>query len=465
MVVTGAVVCCVYVRQRQPAPPGPPTVELAGADPEVAQAVEEAREAVRKAPRSSQAWGRLGMVLAVHDFHADAVVALGEAERLDPTEARWPYLQGKILEQGHPEQALRKLRRAVELSGQQAARVRFAKLLLAQGYLNEAETEFRQAEQADPQDPRALLGLAQVARARNDVNRCLELLPRVLGHPWTRKGAHVLLAEVYTQVPGKEAEGERIRLVTAGLPDDAGWPDPYAEEAWRLQVGKHARIKHADTLLEAHRLEEATALLHDTTLLYPDYDQAWLSLGKALLQSGNFRGAEHACREAIRCGPGRSESHFELASALYCQRGHRPDALTEAASAFREAAQLAPTDYRAHHGLGLCLQEQGDPGQAVSAYRAALGCRPDYPEAHRYLGQLLAEIGRQAAAAARVQRLVGCPAVIDVALPIQVEALAHVRYAAQRAPHDPVARQALDQLRTELPLGPDGSDEARPPPS
>src|ERR1700737_3807065 len=60
-----------YLR-RVPAPE-PPVVDLQGAEPTVAAAIEEARAAVKRARASSDSWGRLGMVLLAHQFWEDAL--------------------------------------------------------------------------------------------------------------------------------------------------------------------------------------------------------------------------------------------------------------------------------------------------------------------------------------------------------------------------------------------------------
>src|SRR5207244_6695765 len=60
------------------AAPSPPEVDVSGADPDVAEAVEAARSAVKWSPHSAAAWGRLGMVLRAHDFGREANAALAE---------------------------------------------------------------------------------------------------------------------------------------------------------------------------------------------------------------------------------------------------------------------------------------------------------------------------------------------------------------------------------------------------
>src|SRR5262249_28969766 len=125
--------------------PEPPEIALAEAHPEVAAAVEKARLKVRQEPRSAAAWGALGQLLRACDFPPEAAVCFAEAERLAPTEARWPYLCGESLTlRGTLEAALPHLRRAVELSSGHetdafAPRLRLAETLLAVGQFDEAE--------------------------------------------------------------------------------------------------------------------------------------------------------------------------------------------------------------------------------------------------------------------------------------------------------------------------------------
>src|SRR4051812_22603606 len=73
--------------------PAPPAVDLGAAPPAVADAVEAARQAVRRSPRSGAAWGELGMVLQANGYAAEAYACFVEAERRDPRDPAWPYFQ------------------------------------------------------------------------------------------------------------------------------------------------------------------------------------------------------------------------------------------------------------------------------------------------------------------------------------------------------------------------------------
>jgi tetratricopeptide (TPR) repeat protein len=447
----------VWFALRPVSPPLPREFDLAATDPEVAEAVREARLAVLQSPRSGRAWGRLGMILMTHDLRAEAVPCLEEAEQLEPDEPRWPYLQALALQMGDPARALVKLRRAAALShGRGVPRLRLAEALLAQGELVEAEALFREANRDDPGGPRAQVGLAQVALAQGRFADSVPYLQAAAHCRPAAKRVHVLLAAAYGRMPGKAADADHERELVSHLADDPSWPDPYLEELAGLQVGWQARVEWANNLRRQGRRREARDVLREATALYPHSDWVWLSYGKLLLETEDYRAAEEAFRTAIRLGPRRFESHFQLGTALYNQKKSRTLALAEAAEAFRDAAHLTPTDARAHFAIGVCLHEQGDPGcraQALAAYQAAVRHRPDYPDAHRNLGVLLAEIGREAEEAAVLQHLVGCGATGAVALVVRIEAVRHLRFASQAAPRDAEARQALARLLAEFPAG------------
>ena len=133
---------------RQPAIPTLPDVDLADADPAVKSLIASAQAAVRRAPRSADAWGRLGMVLAAHSFYPESVVCFASAQRFDPEEPRWPYFQGVVLTLDDPDAAIAQLRRGEALcaNGSDAPRLRLAEVLLGQSQAGEAEGRLREVQ-------------------------------------------------------------------------------------------------------------------------------------------------------------------------------------------------------------------------------------------------------------------------------------------------------------------------------
>ena len=382
-----------------PAEPEPPSVDLSGADPAVAQTVTTAREAVRKAPGSAAAWGKFGMVLLAHDFRAAAAACFVRAERLDPREPRWPYYWGYILSLDNPAAAVPQWERAVELSGERdaAPRLRLGAAYLEQGRTDDAEAQFRRVLERQPDDPEANLQLARAECARGADREGLAFLGRAGEAPFTRKAAHTLAAGVRQRLGDPEAAARELRLAE-NLPDDAPWPDPLLGEVADLQRGKRALLKRAEDALSDGRVAEGVTWLRELVQDYPETDWAWLRLGRALVQAGDLPGAEQALRAALRLTPDLVDAHFYLGVVLF-QRGD----FAAAAASFRRATQLKPDYAVAYYNLGQCLLKQGDQAGALAAFRAAVENKPFYSEAHAALGAALAAEGRTAEAREQLQ--------------------------------------------------------------
>jgi len=72
--------------------------------------------------------------------------------------------------------------------------------------------------------------------------------------------------------------------------------------------------------------------------------------------------------------------------------------MDEAATAFRKAVDLDPTDAEAWNSLGVVLVRAGDTGKGIESFRRALRAVPTHSEAHRNLAVALDRQGRTAEA-------------------------------------------------------------------
>jgi tetratricopeptide (TPR) repeat protein len=358
----------------------PPLPDLAAVDPEVAEAVQEARRLVIQKPSAASAWGRLGMVLRAHDFGPEANRCFQEAERLDPREARWPYVQGLTLVLTEPEEGIRCLERAVERCGDSLSvpQLRLAEALLEQGRLDEAQSHLEQVLRREPENCRARLGLGRLAILRENWQAGLDQLEACLADEHARKLAYTLRAEAWARL-GQPDRARTEQQRAAELPADQRWPDPFAEEVLALQRGLGARLIQADALARASRWAEATGLLKQTLTKYPQSIPAWLRLGEAWRQQGQLDQAEEALQRAVQADPEAAEAWFRLGCV---QALGRP---REAADSFRRAIRLKPDHALAHFNLAHRLKELGDPAGAAEEFRAVLRCRPDYAPAQAAL--------------------------------------------------------------------------------
>ena len=108
---------------------------------------------------------------------------------------------------------------------------------------------------------------------------------------------------------------------------------------------------------------------------------------------------------------------------------------------------LLPHDADVPFGLGVALEQRGDPAAAEQAYGAALALDPTHPEAHFNLGALLASSGQLAEARAHFALAVRhrpdfTAAYLAIALLAEQAgdwpaALAAARHAATLAPREP----------------------------
>jgi tetratricopeptide (TPR) repeat protein len=379
--------------------PSPPPLDLAGVDPQVVKVITEARDAVRSAPRSAAAWGRLGMVLSMHEFTPESHACLERAEELDAREPRWPYYQGLSLLRTDPERALDKLRRAADLApAASELRLALARALLDQGRFDEAEEAFDRVLEDEPDSPLAHLGLGRLACERDRPTAALPHLGRAAASPYTRKAACTLRLSV-DQRQGNRAAVDADLGLLATLPDDAPAPAPLLEELSRCRVGKRGAINRATALLARNQVAPALDILRQAVQDYPDAEDVWRLLGRAQLMAQDAWGAEQSFRTALRCAPGAVESQFYLGVALFRQGRH-----AEALPCFREVIRLKPDHGMAYFNEGLCLEKQEEWPAALEAFRAAVRCLPHSAQAHQTLGEALARAGRPAEAAECLQR-------------------------------------------------------------
>ncbi len=377
-----------WIQDRSVDLPAIPAIRLEGADPEVAAAIENARAALQKEPRSLQAWGKLGMILHANHFPDAALICYSAAGQLDKADPSWLYLQGIVLQNGpKPEQALPYLQQAADLAPLDLTmpRLRFADLHLALGHVEEAGRQFGKVLADHPTDAYARFGLAQVEIARQRDEKALRyLLDAVAEDPHTRKRACALRAALYRRLGNNQAaDTERRRFDKT--PDDEPWPDA-VDQIDELQVGLRGRIRRAEALTHGNQTVEALALMVKTVETYPQSDEAWGALGVAKENVKDFAGAEQAYRRSVDLAPDRSDRRFTLGEFLQ-GRGR----FKEAAEVFRQACKLRPAHAEAYLRIGQCFQALNDKTGAADAYQMALRYRPDLNDARQGLAALNGE--------------------------------------------------------------------------
>jgi tetratricopeptide (TPR) repeat protein len=381
----GLLVACVigvwYVSR--PRGPEPPPLDSTQTDQEILAIISEARDKVIQHPSSGRAWGRLGLVLWVHDYFEQANFCLAQAERLDRQDPRWPYFQGIMLMLTDPGAGIECFRRAAECAADanSAVRLRLAESFLDAGRMAEAEPYLKQAFEQDPQDTRAHFDMGRLALLKQDWPAAVELLSACLADEHARRRAHTMRALAYRRL-GQPKAARDDEDHASRLADDQGWPDPLIEEGQKLQRGLGARSETAGTLRRLGRLDQAIPILEDTTKKYPASTIPWFTLADIWHDMNAVDRAEEACRHIIEIDPEAPQGWYGLG---WCQSIKQP---REAVASFRRAIQLKPDHAAAHFDLAECLNKLNDTAGAAAEYRETLRCRPDHERARAALKEL-----------------------------------------------------------------------------
>jgi Flp pilus assembly protein TadD len=393
-----------------------PDIPLDGADAAVAEAVQDAREQVRRSPYSAEAWGKLGTVLRASGYLAQAAVCFGQAGALDPRNPRWPYLQGEaLLMRGDADAALPPLRRAAELPTPDdgdplAPPLRLAEALLAAGQPDEAEAALRRAQEAEPDHPAVQLDLGILAYQRDDLKASRAQLERCQHSPFTQKRACAQLAVVCGRL-GDPAAAQEFARRAAALPPDAHWTDPWVRECLRQAPGKPGRFRYIEGLEANGRYADAVQELRRLQQEGPDY-RVLVGLGKDLAQTGDFTGAQQALRDALHLSSESVQAHYYLAKILWAraekkwEAGDREGARALYQAAAEEAGRALkskPDHAEAHMILGLCQERLGRRANALASLRTAVACGPELADPSLHLGELLAADGRTDEARAHLE--------------------------------------------------------------
>jgi tetratricopeptide (TPR) repeat protein len=369
--------------------PVPPEVDVAHCEPVVAEAIRKARALVAASPRDANAWGEYAMALHAHDLYRPAQECYARAEELDPANPMWPYLRGDCCTlDGDPRDAAAHFRRAVGRSGADpSAHLRLGEFFVAAGQLDEAAALFGEIQRADPQNPRANLGLARIELARGNARGSLTHVSNCLAVAGDIPEACLLLAEVYHDLGEHDLAADASRR--AKLVSSTPWPDTYLHNLFKRQQGILAVGQRATAHYNAGRREEAIQELASYVAQQPESPTALGSLGRMYVLCDRPADAEPYLRKSLALDPELVEVRYYLATALM-----KLDKLNDAAAEFRTVTARKPEHSDAHSRLSQCLYKLGDKAGSAAALQEAVRYTPNNDRSQKNLAVLLLELHR-----------------------------------------------------------------------
>lgn len=352
--------------------PAPVTTDM---QPAVQRFLESERESVFTASGSAGAWGRYGMALHAHELLDDALVCYRAAAGLAPTNGRWPYLEGVVLERsGAPAaEVLARYDAAAKVDARYPPlHFRRGEILAQEGRLQEACEAFGRAIELDPRlaaahrgRGQAFLGLDRVTDALADLEEAERLSP---GDP----AVAAALSQAFGRLGDRERAAqaaERSRAATGQIV----LPDPHLFAVEGLSRSAEACLERGLAALAAGKPEQARENLAITVEARPDDGRAREALGRALMALGEPQAAyDELARATQILGTGVDRHRLMARCQLALGKANFAGLLLE------RALELDPADAALLGERALCYaqDEQFEQADATFAEARRLGELP-----------------------------------------------------------------------------------------
>ena len=289
----------------------------------------------------------------------EAIAAAREALRQDPEVVEGHLLLGNFQSKaGRPEEAVRAYRKALALDPEhQGALFSLALAYKKMGRLEDAAAGFERAQKLDPRATKPLWQLGDLEMRRGRFDRAEAILEEGLARKGDRPSFLLKLGECYLEMKRWDDAEKRLREAQALRPDLAGLQYDLAlvhegrgevvdamgayEADLRRDAKAYRSAFNLGRLLDRQgRGQEAIARYREALAVQPDFGTGELYLAKALLDTGDLRGAEEAARRGLARKPEPGVAplgHYVLAD-VYTRQG-RPEAAAREVAAARRMAR------------------------------------------------------------------------------------------------------------------------------
>ena len=357
---------------------------------EVVEAITAARREIAQAPTDPRGHLRLGRALRIAGDTDAAARTLDHALALDPRLSGAWYEKGLMaIDSGTLPEATNLFQKAVDCdSGNAAAHLELASLLLRRGDWTRAQSELQAVLRRDPSSAGAHVGLGMVLKQQGNSKAAAEEFRKALELRSTFAEAEESLGETLVQLgEWSEASTALKKALDGNLEDKSMATYALASALKHLGDSSEADATYAKAreLMRQRVIEDRAKGSNDHGL------QLWYS--------GDLAGAEAALRSAITEDPNYAEAHNNLGGVLW-QQQKTADAQHE----FAEAVRLDPAFAKAHNNLGNALLGTGDIDGAIRELRAAVAGQPGFASAHLNLAIALMKKGDNRQAEEEIRR-------------------------------------------------------------
>jgi len=335
-------------------------------DNHIAEAEKELAAILKAAPNEPTALNLLGTVRAQQGRFNEAEILFSRAVRGD-NRLVGPHMNLAYLYTltGQPKKTISELREVLRLDPRnREALDRLARLLLAQGQIDEGIKAIEQAEPSQPLSAPLLVLLGDAYLKTGDTARAEESYQRALSEQSEQTDAVLGLAQV-AQFKGDANTAlvhlGRARKMVANSPDTL--------------------YRFALVALRAGLFEEANGTLLAAIKLKSDDPAYFLALGTTWIKKPDLAEAEQAFRRALQLQPDSSQAQMYLGYTLLEQKKY-----PEAREWLEKSLQKDKSVPETYYYLGQLAQEENEDERAIQLLKKAIELVPSYSFAHAALG-------------------------------------------------------------------------------
>ena len=428
MLIIGAVVVfalsTIFGNADRRLPDPPVLADLSGLNAEAATLIQAKHKTARDQPHDDVARSELAMAYHANAILDEAAQTYRQASSLDPDNAKWWYLLGRIQKQnGELEAAHASLNRVLALDESYTpAQVRQGFWFLEQGLIDEAEASFNRAVALDAAIRNGRIGLARIALQKGETDEAVKTMESLRREQPTDRYIRYLLGMAYRQ--NGQIDLARAEL-SVGAGEQMSWSglDPWTREMLSFETsyrsdydqaqayltsGRHAEAmplleKMAEdypddlpviiSLAGAHsgmnRFEEAVVILQRGLEIAPDHFALHLNLGSVYQRLNQLEPALKHTNEAIRLHPTLFNSHYQKAQILFVM-----GRLDEAIDSLKTTIEYDTTNQRAYTLLVVALSRLNRLDEAEDTLKRMINVFPGSPEPQYLLGSFYRDFGR-----------------------------------------------------------------------
>jgi tetratricopeptide (TPR) repeat protein len=379
-----------------------PLIDTSAMEPAVREQIDTERKALEAAikrlpagsPELAEAYGHAGRLYAIYKLNDAAQACFENAARLAPTDSRWAYFLGVVLQvTGDFQAAEARLGRALELKNSDPATlIRLGEVRLQLGKVEEARKAFEAALVLQGAAAAAHFGLGRLALARGDAATAAGHFEAALASQPGASEIRSPLAMAYRKL----GRLDDARAALAGYGDGRiTFPDPLLEQVAALSSGSRQYVAAGTTALREKRFADAAEAFRKALETDSRDGSLWANYGVALAGLHDLAGAERSYRKALEVETANARAHYNLGTLLAGRGSWR-----EAIDHLEAAVRLDPDSRDALFNLGQALADAGEPARALETWDRLLKLNPQDVEARFHHAQTLAALGRPEEAAA-----------------------------------------------------------------